>query len=320
MPSPLILGLAWVLALTFDLIIGEFPNRWHPVVWMGRTISWGEKLFLGRGARMEFYGGLLMTLIIPVFFAWLAWFTINQSESIPILQLLITSFWLKASFAWKALGGAAETVERHLARGDVEAARFELRSLCSRNASQLNEEELTEAAISSLAENLSDSVIAPWFFAIFFGVPGAIFYRAVNTMDAMIGYKNHYKNLGCVAARSDDVLNFIPARLTVFFLLAARTLRGWLKPLENPKAAFAWHVARRDHRLTPSPNGGWPMATMAGMLGIQLRKTSVYSLGQRLRPSTLPLIHEAWSFAELAAALAWPCFLAAVLGISGLQT
>jgi adenosylcobinamide-phosphate synthase len=85
------------------------------------------------------------------------------------------------------------------------------------------------------------------------------------------------------------------------------------EPLEYPKAGFAWSIARRDHALTPSPNGGWPMATMAGMLGIQLRKTSVYTLGQRLRPSSLTLIHEAWRFAELAAALAWPFFLGTAL-------
>jgi adenosylcobinamide-phosphate synthase len=304
--------------LALDLLVGEYSNRWHPVVWMGRTISWGEKLFLGRGARLEFYGGLFMTLVIPTSFAALAWITITSTEVFPIVQLLITTFWFKASFAWKALGGAAENVHKHLAQGNVEAARFELRALCSRNASELNEEELTEAAISSLAENLSDSVIAPWFMAVFFGVPGAVFYRAINTMDAMIGYKNHYKNLGCAAARADDVLNFIPARVTVLFLLAARSARGLVQRLDNPKAACAWAVARRDHALTPSPNGGWPMATMAGMLGIQLRKTSVYTLGQRLRPSTLPLIHEAWQFAELAAALAWPCFLTAALLLSGL--
>jgi adenosylcobinamide-phosphate synthase len=309
MPSPSILLWAWVLALVWDLCIGEYPNRWHPVVWMGRTIAWGEKLFLGRGARAEFLGGLFMALLIPSFFTALAYFTIEAAAPWPLLQLAMSTFWFKASFAWKALGGAAKTVHQHLEKGDVEAARFELRALCSRNASQLNEEELTEASISSLAENLSDSVIAPWFFAALFGVPGAIFYRAVNTMDAMIGYRNHYKNLGCTAARTDDALNYIPARLTVLFLLAARSLRGLIMPVHYPKASCAWTIARRDHALTPSPNGGWPMATMAGMLGIQLRKTSVYTLGQRLKPSSLALIHEAWRFAELAAALAWPCFL-----------
>ncbi|WP_141734933.1 adenosylcobinamide-phosphate synthase CbiB [Oligoflexus tunisiensis] len=318
MPGPETLALAWILALAWDLLRGEYPNRWHPVVWMGQATTWGERLFLGRGPRLEFWGGLLMTLVIPAAFTFLVWLSIEAVAAWPLVQVLITAFWLKASFAWKALGGAAETVHQHLAQGDVETARFELRSLCSRNASQLNEEELTEAAISSLAENLSDSVIAPWFFAVLFGVPGAIFYRAVNTMDAMIGYKNHYKDLGCVAARTDDALNYIPARLTVLFLLLARSVRGWLRTLDNPSARAAWAVARRDHARTPSPNGGWPMATMAGMLGIQLRKPSAYTLGLPLRPSALPLIHEAWRFAELAAALAWPWFLAAAIVMAGM--
>jgi adenosylcobinamide-phosphate synthase len=134
----------------------------------------------------------------------------------------------------------------------------------------------------------------------------------------MIAYKNHYKNLGCVSAHTDDVLNYVPARLTVLFLLAARSLRGRIAQAQLPNARAAWSVALRDHALTPSPNGGWPMATMAGMLGIQLRKSGVYTLGQPLRPSTLPLIHEAWRLAELAAAIAWPFFFAASLGWRGL--
>jgi len=318
MPDLSILALAWILALAIDLKFGEYSNRWHPVVWMGRTINWGERIFLGRGARLEFVGGLLLTFLIPTFFALLCWFSIDALAAWPWLQLIVTTFWFKASFAWNALGAAAKEVHRHLERGDIEGARFELRSLCSRNASQLNEEEMTEASISSLAENLSDSVIAPWFFAIFLGVPGAIFYRAVNTMDAMIGYKNHYKNLGCVPARTDDVLNYIPARLTAILLLTARSLRGLIAQVHVPNTRAAWSVALRDHALTPSPNGGWPMATMAGMLGIQLRKSGVYTLGHPLRPSTLPLIHEAWRFAELAAAIAWPFFFAASLGWAGL--
>lgn len=297
-----IVACAWILALVIDRLFGEFPNRWHPVVWIGRTISWGERLFLGRGARAEFWGGALLALVIPFIFAGISWWSIQALTPYPFWQMLLMTFWFKASFALKALGGAAEAVRLHLLHADIDGARAELRSLCSRNASQLDEAELTEAAISSLAENLSDSVIAPWFFAMIFGVPGAIFYRAVNTMDAMIGYKNHYKNLGCAAARLDDLLNLIPARLTSVFLL-----------IFHRRAPIAWTIARRDHALTPSPNGGWPMATMAGLLGIRLRKPGVYSLGDAERASSLSLMQEAWRHAERAAYLAWPLFFGGAL-------
>ena len=310
MDSMAITLLAWPLAMLLDFFYGEYPNRFHPVVWMGRTISWGEKIFLGRGRKWEFLGGCLMVLVIPSFFAFFAWKSIDALSGHFLLQLLLATFWLKASFALNALGAAAQEVRRHLISGDIQGARQELRSLCSRNADQLSEEELTEASISSLAENLSDSVIAPWFFAALFGVPGAIFYRAINTMDAMIGYKNHFRHLGCAAARTDDLLNFVPARLTTLFLLGAGALqRLRIAARIYPSIHQAWIVTYRDHGKTPSPNGGWPMASMAGLLGISLRKGDVYTLGIRRQPSELHLMGEAWRLASTAAWLAWPMFL-----------
>ncbi len=314
MDSSMILFLAWILALLLDLFYGEFPNALHPVVWMGQCIRLGEKIFLGLSPRLEFYGGLFLALVIPAGFGLLAWKSLQLLEHYPYWQLLVGVFWFKASFALKALGQAGVEVQRHMALGDIEGARWKLRSLCSRNAAELNEEELTEAAISSLAENLSDSVIAPWLFAAVFGIPGAVVYRAVNTMDAMIGYKNHYKNLGCCAARLDDVLNLLPARLTAFFLLAAGRLPSTGdSSMAFPSGREAWFVTLRDHANTPSPNGGWPMATMAGLLGITLRKKNVYTLGIKKRPSELHLMSKAWQLSERAAYLAWPCFL--LLGI-----
>src|SRR5207302_5219298 len=139
------------------------------------------------------------------------------------------------------------------------AARAALRALGGRDASQLDGEALVAGAIQSLAENASDSFVAPLFYYLLAGVPGAVAYRAVNTLDAMIGYRGKYEALGKAAARLDDLANLVPARLTAGLLLLA----GWLGGRD---VAAGWRVLRRDGAKTPSPNGGRPMAVMAGLL------------------------------------------------------
>src|SRR4029077_2094874 len=159
------------------------------------------------------------------------------------------------------LGAAAHQVSRALARGDLAAARRGLASLCSRDPGALDGPARAAATIESLAENASDSVVAPLFYFALFGIPGAVFYRAVNTLDAMIGYHGRYEYLGKAAARFDDLLNLIPARLTAGLLLAAAAVAR----------ANVWdglRVLRRDHGAPASPNAGWPMAAMAGLLGV----------------------------------------------------
>lgn len=280
--QPLILLLlAWLI----DQVYGEYPNRFHPVVWMGHCISFGEKLFLGKSKTVEYAGGICLALFIPALF-WAGSLALIQEVGHPILSTLLAVYFLKASFALKALIGAAKTVEDSLATASVEGARFELRSLCSRDASQLDEAQLVEASASSLAENLCDSLVAPIFYFCIGGVPLALAYRAVNTMDAMIGYKNHYLHLGWAAARLDDVLNWIPARLTALILLLTGLFTG-------QDARSGLRIALRDHAKTPSPNGGWPMAALAGLLGLSFRKPGVYVLGDPKHVSDLRALQAA---------------------------
>ncbi len=183
-----------------------------------------------------------------------------------------------------------------LAAGDVEAGRACLRSLCSRDARTLDSEQLASATIGSVAENISDSFVGPVLFFLIAGVPGAVFYRAVNTMDAIIGYRGRFEYLGKAAARLDDVLNFIPARLSALLLLAAGMLY-------RRSSRDGVRMLRRDRHKTASPNGGWPMATMAGLLGIEITKEGHYCLGEPRRPMTFDRISEAWQVARLAALL-----------------
>ena len=179
---------------------------------------------------------------------------------------------LKSMFAVRALREAGAGVRVPLANGDLAGARSGLRSLVSRDASGLDGALIAAAAVESLAENLGDSVVAPLCAYAIGGLPGAVAYRAVNTLDAMIGYRGRYEWLGKAAARLDDALNVVPSRLAAVLVIGAAAAVG-------EDARGAWRVARRDARLTPSPNAGWPMAAMAGALGVELEKVGQYRLG-----------------------------------------
>jgi adenosylcobinamide-phosphate synthase len=215
----------------------------------------------------------------------------------PLAVLIATALLLKPMFAVRALGDAAFVVRDALDEGDVEAARRGLGSLCSRKADHLDAKSLIAATIESVAENASDSIVAPLFFFACFGLPGAVFYRSANTLDSMIGYHGRFEYAGKVAARIDDVLNFLPARLTALLLLAGGALSG----ADAPRGlSTMW----RDASRTESPNAGRPMAAMAGLLGVRLEKESHYALGearQELRTSQITL---AWHIVSIASVFA----------------
>ncbi|MDB4967594.1 MAG: hypothetical protein JWN44_3283 [Myxococcales bacterium] len=258
-------------ALAFDLFIGEPPRALHPVVWMGRFYR-----ALRRRAPVRplpaFAWGLLMALAGPISFAALAYGGIRALAPWPPLQLALEIYLLKSAFAIRALGGAATAVARALARGDVAGARTALRSLVSRDASSLSPSLVAAAAVESVAENASDSWVAPLFYFLVGGVPAALAYRACNTLDALIGYHGPTEWLGKAAARLDDAANLLPARLTAALLVAASALGG-----ASPAGALRTWL--RDGACTESPNAGRPMAAMAGALGVQLEKVGHYRLG-----------------------------------------
>lgn len=272
---------------------------------MGKCIKFSEKLFLGKSESMESAGGVAMAILIPALFWFVAFFAL-ASLADPILRIALAVLLLKSSFALKALIAAAKAVEESLGK-NIEEARSDLRSLCSRDASELTEEELVEGAASSLAENLCDSVVAPIFYFCIGGVPLAIAYRVINTMDAMIGYKNHYIHLGWAAARLDDLMNWIPARITALLLLVTGVFTG-------KDAQAGYRIAMRDHAKTPSPNGGWPMAMAAGLLGLQFRKSDVYVLGDAVMTSNRKALVEAQ---KLTLRTGWLFFAYVFLGLGG---
>jgi adenosylcobinamide-phosphate synthase len=298
-PSPALhVAAVLVAAFALDATAGEYPARLHPVVWMGRVIGALERRAPAPvRPRAQLRWGAGMALAVPALFAAGAWAALAALRPWPAASLVAEAMLLKSTFAVRALGRAAEDVRRSLASRDLPSARAALRSLCSRDASALDAPRVAAAAVESVAENLSDSFVAPVLFFAVLGVPGAVLYRAVNTLDARIGYRGRYEWLGKCSARLDDALNLVPARLTAALLLAAGALAG-RDPVRGAR------VLRRDGGKTESPNAGRPMAAMAGLLGVELEKVDHYRLGDPLEPVGAATIASAWRMARLAAILA----------------
>ncbi|WP_437654364.1 adenosylcobinamide-phosphate synthase CbiB [Sorangium sp. So ce1182] len=287
---------ALLVAVALDLACGEPPARVHPVVWMGAAINALKRRAPAGGRVAELLWGALMALAVPSLFAALGAGLAALLAPHPVFRFTLLGLFLKPTFALRALRDAALGVRDALAAGDVPAARGALRSLCSRDPSELDEPALVAASIESVAENASDSFVAPLFYFALFGLPGALFYRAVNTLDAMVGYHGRYEYLGKASARLDDALNFVPARLTALFLLAA----GWLRGADARRGLA---VLLRDGGRTESPNAGRPMAAMAGLLQVELEKRGHYRLGDPAAPLQRELIAEACRIVVLAALL-----------------
>ncbi|MBI2850633.1 MAG: cobalamin biosynthesis protein [Chloroflexi bacterium] len=284
------------VALVVDSTLGEFPNPVHPVVWMGKLASFFEKYGAGRSPLFQFAYGALMTLFLTGLFAAAAYFVLAYLKSLNVVPyVIIGALLLKSSFSLKALHQAALRVKALLLRDKLAEARYELRSLVSRNTQNMSKPQAVSATVESVAENICDSFVAPLFFFLLFGVPGAIGYRMVNTLDAMIGYHGKYEYLGKFAARLDDVLNFIPARLSALLLVLASFL-------SRQDGRAAWLGVLSDHSKTESPNAGWTMAAVAGALDIQLEKVGHYRLGKAgtaLVPETIDASLQIVSIASL---------------------
>jgi adenosylcobinamide-phosphate synthase len=282
------------VAVILDMTFGEPPSAIHPVVWMGHAVKLCERRAPARGKLGPFAAGVAMAIAVPALFAAAAWLAQSRLREHPVIAWVFGAAVLKTTFALRALRDAAERVRDAVARGALDEARAGLRSLCSRDPSTLDGAALVAAAIESLAENASDSFVAPLFWFALFGLPGAVFYRAVNTLDAMVGYRGKYEWLGKASARFDDALNWVPARLTAGLLIAA----AWL---QRRDAARGLRVLARDGAKTPSPNAGRPMAAMAGILGLELAKEGHYRLGDATEPLVPAKVDEAWCVVRLAA-------------------
>jgi len=293
-----------LLALTIDFVLGEFPNPVHPVFWVGQVISLELKLAPQPGRRAQLiYGAIIVILTVSLLAAGIYFLLDYLSEVNTAVYLVVAALLLKTTFSIKGLHRAALKVKGSLDEEDLGRARDAVRSLVSRDTSQLDEQQVVSATVESAAENTCDSFVAPLFYSLFLGVPGAVAYRVVNTFDAMIGYHGKYEYLGKVAARLDDVLNFIPSRISALLIVAAAYLRG-----QDGKRA--WRTMLRDHGKTESPNAGWPMSAAAGALGTRLEKVGHYQLGDPNSPLAPGTIVSAVSLVTAVAIMwAWICLV-----------
>ncbi len=265
-------------ALVIDLLFREPPLALHPVVWMGHFTAVWEKWGLNRKPLFQFIFGTILTLITIGLFAVPAYYLLAYLKDWNFLVYILAGMTLfKTTFSLKELQQAALKIKQLLLNNNLAEARFGLRSMVKRDAHDLTEPLVVSATVESVTENTCDSFVAPLFYFLILGIPGAIAYRVINTLDAMIGRHGQYEYLGKFAARLDDVANIIPARLTgLFFVLAAILLR------KNTRAA--WRIMLRDHAKTASPNAGWSMSAAAGALELRLTKLGHYQLGDDMQP------------------------------------
>lgn len=305
---------AWVLlvACGLDLTFGEPPNVAHPVAWMGRAIAWVHHSGRRRAPAVAFLLGSVGVVGGVAVVAGIAWSLLVLLAQVPAaLRVCTEAVLLKSTVSLRRLLGAAAEVRHALEQADLAEARSRLgHHLVSRPTQNLSPDEVASATVESLAENLTDAVVAPILWFLLLGIPGALAYRFVNTADAMLGYQDPEREwLGKPAARLDDLLNWVPARLATLLLLAS----GWLVGASIRDGLRMWH---RDAGTTASPNAGQTMATMAGLLRVQLTKRGQYALGDPLSPLTARTIVLAQRLvgAAMALAVGWGIGALALLG------
>ncbi len=272
-----------IIAVLIDIILGELPSKIHPVVLMGAVINKLKKLLSKYNNKVS---GIILTITVLIIFTSLYTLIIELFKFNYYIYILISALLLSTTFAIKSLLDSVNLVKNDMDL-NIDQARYSMSYLVSRDTSNLSEDDLISAAIETLTENITDSIIAPLIYTFIFGVIGGVFYRVVNTLDAMVGYKNPENiNVGWFPANLDDILNYIPARITGFLIVIASMIlkQNWRN---------AYKIMIRDSKKTASPNSGYPMAAAAGSLGIQLKKPNYYELGDKINHLTSDTIDNA---------------------------
>ena len=254
--APLLLG--WIL----DRILGDPSWLPHPVVGFGKIISFFEhRLNIGEGRKIK---GTVMAIFLVFFVFMIVWFVLLLLSPFPLAKIIVETIGVFYCLAGTTLSREVKMVFKACEEG-LAAARKQIARIVGRDTGSLDEQEIKTAALETLAENLSDGVIAPMFWYLLLGLPGMMAYKMVNTLDSMIGYKNErYKDFGCFAAKMDDVANYIPARLTSFLMILSAGRMSLFR------------FVKKYGRCHASPNSGWPEAALAGILDCRFGGTHDY--------------------------------------------
>ncbi|MGG4489093.1 adenosylcobinamide-phosphate synthase CbiB [Metabacillus idriensis] len=305
-----------LLSVLLDLVIGDPKWLPHPVIFFGKVISTIEKAW-NKGDRKKLKG-IMLAVYLPFTVFIISLFLLKQLYAISyLLGMAIEIYLISTTFAIKGLRDAAMEVYHPLMSGDLVEARKKLGFIVGRDTDKLSSPEVVRGTVETVAENTVDAIISPLFYAIIGGAPLALAYRAVNTLDSMVGYKNErFIDFGYGSARLDDLLNLIPARICAGCMWTGSLF------IKKMRRLHAISITKRDAPKHPSPNAGWPEAMTAGLLGIQLGGVNVYGgmvserarLGDPLEPLTF--IHIKKSILILNSA--WILFLTGYLILFGL--
>ncbi|WP_040410479.1 adenosylcobinamide-phosphate synthase CbiB [Peptacetobacter hiranonis] len=261
-----------ILGYIMDLVFGDpywFP---HPVRFIGKLISKTEK-FIRKHAKSEKslkYWGILMWLVPVVTTALVTALIVKIASFNKYVEIFVSAFIIYTTLSTKCLKDEATKIYNVLETGDIKKSRVQLSYIVGRDTTNLSQSEIIRATVETVAENTVDGTISPMFYGFLFGPVGAMTYKAINTLDSMVGYKNDkYLNLGCVSAKLDDVANFIPARLTAIFMPLGAFLCGM-------NGLNSFKIAIRDRKNHKSPNCAFAEGAAAGAIGVQLGGTNIY--------------------------------------------
>jgi len=266
-------------ALLLDFLIGDPKTKYHPTAWIGKLIAVLVPFSRNNSPKKELFGGILIVFTVVVIVSTLLValdFGINLL-TIDIVSLVVSivfgSILLKTTIAIRGMQKHALSVVDALEKDDLDSARNHLSMIVKRNTKNLDKNHISSAVLESVSENTVDGVTGPLFYYAIFGLPGAFVYRAINTIDSMIGYKTSlFRNIGWFGANCDTILNYIPSRLTGLVMILSALILGY-----NWKESF--YIMKRDGRKLESPNAGFPIAALAGALGTKLEKINYYAVG-----------------------------------------
>jgi adenosylcobinamide-phosphate synthase len=278
-----------ILAIILDLLIGD-PSPWkpwkriynlHPIVWLGQLTKKLEPHFKTQNATVEKFYGIILALIIIVVITIPTYFGMYYLYVFfgAIVYLIVALVIFKLTICIKLETDGAIAVAKALKANDlVEAKKYA--HFSRRDATNLSGPQIGSAVIESMVENLTDFKLSPFIYYAFFGLPGAVAFRAINTLDGMVGYKDkEHINTGWFSANLDNIINYIPSRFTAVLMIISAAILGY-------DYKSAWKIAKRDHKRVQSRNHGWQMAAIAGALHIQLEKPGKYTLGDPLEVIT----------------------------------
>lgn len=265
-----------VLALLIDFIIGEVPNRVHPLRWMGNILSWLDRHIGRNRPSTTKVKGFLSYLFVFMLFGFIAFLILAATRHYlgEICWIIVSALFFKITFAVFSFRRHCKPIQDDLRRGDVEGAAAKVQMIVSRNTKGMDADHISSSCTETISENYVDSIVSPVTFFGLFGVLGGIMFRCANLMDAMWGYRNErYGDLGFFPAKFDDLLGYVTSRVSPLFI----AMGGFLLRMDYRASVPA---AMAEHTKTPSPNSGWPMTAFAAVLGIRMEKKDVYVMGK----------------------------------------